>query len=360
MEDITTRVNEFIEGHGDMSYMDSLLAELIKIKNQEALSLVIRMVENDYGGITLKGNFQTFACIATVFWGKAGIEALSNMAVKNASYRNLLNVPYFLAHVAANKIESYHYYQYNTGRKILKNKDIITIASDEEVILSAREGLVEIVRAVEQDDMFPTGMITSLQFPTEPLVQQTYFAALVTRWFHFSKGGISEYLNLIRENHLEEVYHSYIKSNDNILEPFATKIWSKPKFGEKLIPDFLIQSIDDSYTVVEIEKPTLNIITKAGNLSAEATHAKKQVLDYQDWLIRNHLYAKEQYPNISKPFGLVVIGLEENLNAEQKEQLRKENESTAGNVKIVGFDWLYNRAKSSFDNMIKVGFTRGN
>ncbi|WP_305952603.1 Shedu anti-phage system protein SduA domain-containing protein [Emticicia oligotrophica] len=352
MPNFEEQVNQFIEGYGDMEEMDLLLESLIDLRDEKSLALVIKMAENNYGGITFKGDFQTFACLATVFWKKKGVEALTTMAIKNTSYRNLLNVPYILAHLACGQIKDYHYFKFNQNRKVFTKYKIEDFTNNEEIILTASECLVEIMRA-EQNDLFPVGIITNLQFSTNLEVQQTYFTALVSRWFHFSKGGIADYFNLINTSLGEEEYHSFIKKNTNLLEPFAYKVWSKPKFGEKLIPDFLIRSIDDTYTVVEIEKPNMSIITKSGNLSAEATHAKRQVLDYQDWLLRNHLYAKQMYPNINKPFGLVVIGLEANLNELQKEQLRKENESTSGNVKIVGFDWLYHRAKASFENIIK-------
>ncbi len=352
------RVDKFLKGEGGMDSMEAILTDLVKDKKTESLKFVIKMAEDDYGGITYKDEFQNFALLASLNWHIEGIEGLTSMAIKNPSYRNLLNVSNLFSHLAASKLEFYTYYNSLRVRSPISFLDIKELSSSEDVKLKAREGLVQIAREVEKDDLFPIGLFNHTLQLSHPDVQSMQFAALVTRWFHFNKQDLEDYYELIHQEHDEQIYHENIIKNKILLEPFAAKIWSKPRFGERLVPDFLIRSIDDSYTVVEIEKPYLNIITQGGNLSAEATHAKKQVLDYRDWAITNNLYAKNEFPEIWRPFGLVVIGLEEKLTKEQKERLRQENESTQGVVKIVGFDWLYKRAISSFNNWLKFGFER--
>ncbi|MBK8522464.1 MAG: DUF4263 domain-containing protein [Chitinophagaceae bacterium] len=143
-----------------------------------------------------------------------------------------------------------------------------------------------------------------------------------------------------------------------MLEPFHAQIWSKPKFGESLIPDFLIRSMDNNYTVVEIEQADFSIMTKAGELSAKTTHAKRQALDFRDWAINNGLYASRKFPGIYRPYCLVVIGRENELDEMQSQRLMQENESTQGVLKIVGFDWLLKRAQQTLDNLINFGFNR--
>ena len=99
-------------------------------------------------------------------------------------------------------------------------------------------------------------------------------------------------------------------------------------------------------------------MTSAGELSSKTTHAKRQALDFRDWAINNKLYAENIYKDIYRPFCLVVIGRESDSNDMQMQRLKQENESTQGILKIVGFDRLYNRAKSTFDNLIKYGFEK--
>lgn len=116
--------------------------------------------------------------------------------------------------------------------------------------------------------------------------------------------------------------------------------------------------MDNSYTVVEIEQADFPIMTKAGELSAKTTHAKRQAMDFRDWAINNNLYAAKKYSGIYRPYCLVVIGRESELNEMQAQRLKQENESTQGILKIVGFDWLLSRAKSTLDNMVNFGFER--
>ncbi len=116
--------------------------------------------------------------------------------------------------------------------------------------------------------------------------------------------------------------------------------------------------MDNSYTVVEIEQADFPIMTKAGELSAKTTHAKRQAMDFRDWAINNNLYAAKKYSGIYRPYCLVVIGRESELNEMQAQRLKQENESTQGILKIVGFDWLLSRAKSTLDYMVNFGFER--
>lgn len=347
-------VDKFIEGGGALDTMEKILSDLVSEGDEEALNLIIKMAEDDYGGFTYKAFLQNYACISTLLWKIQGIDALVSMTIKNPSFRNVSNVTDLLSHLAASRLEFHHYYN------SLKNRNpvnILEISENEEISLKAREGMVEIAKQIEKEELFPIGLLNGMQF-SHPDVQSMQFAVMMTRWFHFSKKGIEDFNDKIHKKYHEKVYHDSIDNNRILLEPFAAKIWSKPRFGENFVPDFLIRSIDDSYTIVEIEKPYQPIITKDGNLSSEATHAKKQVLNFRDWVIGNHLYAKDKFPGIWRPFGLVVIGLEKNLNQDQKNRLSQENESTQGQLKVVGFDWLYNRALSSFNNWIKFGFER--
>jgi len=69
-------------------------------------------------------------------------------------------------------------------------------------------------------------------------------------------------------------------------------------------------------------------------------------LSHRHWLSSNQLYARQNYPNIWRPHGLVAIGLESNLTENKRLRLKQENESHNGIVRIVGFDWLHNMCGS--------------
>lgn len=52
--------------------------------------------------------------------------------------------------------------------------------------------------------------------------------------------------------------------------------------------------------------------------------------------------------------------MEKDLSKQQINRLKQENEATQGILKIVGFDWIYNRYKTTFENLIKYGFNKPN
>jgi hypothetical protein len=173
--------------------------------------------------------------------------------------------------------------------------------------------------------------------------------------FRIDGRALNEFHYLLQKTDIsEQEVHTYLVQNPFLLDPFYEHIWSKEPLGERLEADFIIRLMDDSYIVVEIEKPGDPILNKKGDLSAQATHALRQALEYRSWIIRNHLYAKQRFENIGEPSCLVIIGLESRLSDEQRGLLRQQNERD--NVKIVGFDWLYQRAKAVLNNLMKHGY----
>lgn len=186
----------------------------------------------------------------------------------------------------------------------------------------------------------------------------TLFSAIQTRWFRFNDKNLKSLASFLSNSKTEEEIHQYLVNNPQILEPFYAKIWSKVKLGEKLIADFLIKQMDGNYIVVEIEKPSDVIISKSGNLSAKTTHAIRQALEYRDWLASNQLYAQQNFDGLWRPSALVIIGKESDLSENQLARLKQENESRQGILRIVGFDWLYNRADTIRANIIRHNFDR--
>ncbi|TWP31560.1 DUF4263 domain-containing protein [Apibacter muscae] len=318
--------------------LNEIIILLYKQNNNDALNLVLKLAMSDYGGITFKAELQIIAMLGTLHWGIKGLEKLGKSTIKNDCFRAINNVTRLLSHISSKSLNDFFFANSNLPcikRLNLENEKYKT----EEWITNAKKVLIEVVKSVEKNDIFPLGLIQNLIYPFNISAQEHMFAALMIRWFNFNSNNVYKYLELIESTTKKEIiYHNFLKNNPYILEPFHAQIWSKPKFGENLIPDFLIRSMDDAYTVIEIEEPNTSIMTKSGELSAKTTHAKKQALDFRDWAINNNLYASRKYQNIYRPFCLVVIGRESELTEVQKQRLKQENESTQGILKIVGFD----------------------
>lgn len=351
---------ELADSKGSLEDVSNLIVKLYQQNDSAALELVVKLAMSDFGGVTQKMEFQNIAVLGALHWGINGLRRLGEKAVETGGFRATNNVTMLLSHISSKSLNHFLFTRFN-----LENIRILDLGSDkyktEEWVTAAKEILVDVVKSIEKDDIFPIGLVQSLSFPVNPITQEHMFAALMARWFNFNLHGLHSYIDLVNLEGRQEIeYQNFLKANPYILEPFHAQIWSKPRFGEQLVPDFLIRSMDNNYTVVEIEQPDFSIMTKAGELSSRATHAKRQALDFRDWAISNNLYASKKYKDIYRPFCLVVIGRESELDDMQMQRLKQENESTQGVLKIVGFDWLFNRAKATFDNLIKFGFDREN
>lgn len=349
---------ELAESKGSLDDISELIVKLYKQNDDEALDLCVKLAMSDFGGITLKMDFQNVVALGTLHWGPKGIVRLGQATIKTNSFRPINNVTNLLSHISSKSLADFMFSKFN-----LKSVIQLDLSNDKykatEWTKTAKEVLIDVVKAVETEEKFPIGITNNLGFAANENASEHVFAALIARWFNFSSTGLQAFYDLVNAPEKSEIdYQSFLISNPYILEPFHAQIWSKPKFGEDLIPDFLIRSMDNTYTVVEIEQAEFPIMTKAGELSAKTTHAKRQAMDFRDWAINNNLYASKKYPGIYRPYCLVIIGKESELNEMQGQRLKQENESTQGILRIVGFDWLLNRAKSTLDNMVNFGFER--
>lgn len=344
---------------GTLEDISMLIIDLYKQNDQEALDYCIDLAMSEFGGITMKMEFQNIAILGVLHWGIVGLKKLGEATIKTNSYRSINNATRLLSYISSSQLSDFSF-----GKHNLPNVKYLDLKNDKfkttEWKNAAKEILIDIVKSVETEESFPSSIMLNIGLgATNEFAQEHVFAALMARWFNFSNSGLKTFEKLVLSlNNKEIVYQNFLKSNPYILEAFHAQIWAKPKLGEILIPDFVIRSIDNNYSVVEIEQADFPIMTKSGELSSKTVHAKRQALDFRDWCINNHLYAKERFPQIYRPSCLVVIGRESDLNEMQRQRLRQENESTQGILKIVGYDWLLDRAKATLENLVEYGFNR--
>jgi len=176
--------------------------------------------------------------------------------------------------------------------------------------------------------------------------------AMCARWLSVGPHTLSEYDNLLNNHpNQEPVFHRFFEAHPQLLDPMALEVWSKPDLHGAAEPDFMIRRIDGTYLVVEIETPGKTLVTSDAQLSAQTTHAIAQVLHYQEFLVQRSAAASATFPDFQTPDCLVVIGLEHLLNAKQRQTLSLENRSRGG-IRIAGFDWLAERARTSTRNLI--------
>ncbi|MGE5785713.1 MAG: Shedu anti-phage system protein SduA domain-containing protein, partial [Myxococcales bacterium] len=143
----------------------------------------------------------------------------------------------------------------------------------------------------------------------------------------------------------EPRFQDFLTNHPQLLDPMAVQVWPQPSLWGAREPDFVVRRSDDTYLVIEIECPSKLLLTSAGQLSADTSHAVNQVLDYADRLTQRQELIVGVFPRFRAPDCLVVNGLEGPLTPEQKRMLVLENAHRRG-VRIVGFDWLVSRARA--------------
>lgn len=167
-----------------------------------------------------------------------------------------------------------------------------------------------------------------------------------------SSSLINEYKELIYTLNDEEKYQKFFSSNPVFLHPLGRNVYDKQQLGSELITDFVIQTLDSDYYLVEIEKPQDKIFTKSNDFTANFTHALGQVIDFLDWIESNIAYAGKKLPNISSPKGLLIIGTNKDLTPLRKRKLKRFSEALH-NINILTYEDILDNARALYSNMIK-------
>jgi hypothetical protein len=179
------------------------------------------------------------------------------------------------------------------------------------------------------------------------------FAALSARWLAVSKPVLEGYEALIlKEPDNEPAFQRFLMEHPQLLDPMAVQVWPHPNLFGFRFPDFVVRRADNSYIVIEIERPSKPLVTTGGQLSADVTHAEQQATDYRSYLMQRFADARVHFPNFEDPDCLAVTGLERALDVRQKTVLRDANRNRH-RLRIIGFDWLAYRARTVAANITR-------
>lgn len=114
-----------------------------------------------------------------------------------------------------------------------------------------------------------------------------------------------------RGDEVESVFHRYLASHPVLLDVYGV-VESKPRFtypaGESptgkgfVEPDFLIRyPADNTYKLVELERPNKGLATKHGEPRHEVGQATFQIAEWKDYIQNHYELLKARYPGISSP-----------------------------------------------------------
>jgi hypothetical protein len=298
----------------------------------------------------LEITFPTYAALAT--WRREGLDLIVRVAIEGRTVKSK-SAALTLFTVLANSGQlSMDLLMMDPTLVALANKKLDAT----KMKLEARHALRLLIMSLPTDDLLiplsQSFMHLQLQpqAPPSELIQQLV-GAISARWLRFGPPALDRYAWMLTENANDEpAFQAFFCEFPQLLDPMAVQVWSQPDFHGAAEPDFVIRRADDSYLVVEIECPGKMLLTKSGQFSHDSTHAEKQVLDYESFLSERISEAREHFPNYRRADCLAVIGLETALTPEQRHNLDRAN-GRRQNLKVVGFDWLLDRARTVVSNI---------
>ena len=153
----------------------------------------------------------------------------------------------------------------------------------------------------------------------------------------------------------EEEIQKFIKSNPVLLHQFPSKyLFFKPSILSKFKADFAIVTPARELILIEIERVQAKILTKAGEVARDLTHAIDQV---QNWLhlVDDHRLAvldmlKVDKNSVSSVKGVVIVGRDRGNDAEHVRKLKASFQS--GRVMFLTYDDLYFGLKSLAERLV--------
>ena len=349
---LATDIESYTISAAGPSELYQLIGRCLSNGGATGLAGLRRLAEADYGGITFKFELQSPAAAAMVLFAEDGLSELTNLAISDLESRNAVHAMELLASIASGPtLPPLSFVQSSDLRKLIEDY----LATNDRLQAAAMGQLCRIVLAYENDDEVALRVgsaMSNLTTSTSP-APRALFDALAGRWLVVSTPVLERYENLMVEKPSDEpTFQSFLTEHPHLLDPFAVEVWPEPDlFGFKA-PDFIVRRADDTYVVVEIECPSKSLITKSSRQpTEEVIHAITQVTEYEGYLMRKYSDLAVHFPAWSPPDLLVVCGLERDLDDTRRDILRNYNRRAG--ARVVGFDWLANRARTVSRNFLR-------
>jgi hypothetical protein len=343
------RVEDFIANRADPEELHELLLECMNNGTVEGLAGVRRLYEDMYGGFTFNFEMKAPAASCLIFWGEVGLRSLVDGANATPASKNVTLCVQILSAVASGRPIS--------ELSFIRDSAIVEKIQTEHTKLqgideTARVLLTQFVLSRTSDDEVAS-LGSRLSSGVEDMgPAKELFAAISARWLAVGEPVLQEFERLIAEHPTDEpIFQEFLTTHPQILDPMAIQVWPEPNLLGSRYPDFLVRRADNSYLVVEIECPAKSLV-KGGQASAAVTHAEQQVTDYRDYMMRRHQDAIQHFPHFNDPDCLVVTGLERELDENQVAILQHVNRHRV-RLRIVGFDWLVERARNIAANITR-------
>ncbi len=203
----------------------------------------------------------------------------------------------------------------------------------------------------------------------QPYIQPSYD--------HLSRlaGAITAFATLLEQHEAEQesFVHQFLTANPVLLDIYGEPI-SKPRFeypeGESPLgkvyvePDFIVRYPGNSYKLVELEQPSKQIATGAGQPRAEVTQATFQIAEWRAYIANHYDRIKTRFPGIAlNHTAMVVISRSRAESFGTRRDVARYKELLKAqypDVEIVTYDDLLDRARQAHIRLSSLGLPRRN
>ena len=340
------RVDDLIANRIPLNSFDGILKACVEDHSLEAMLCVRRLFEFGQNDLMIVApSAWALAC-----WGDDGIDQLVEVTLHCPTPKNCRFAVVILCSLATGFDENIQaFFCPDSLRPKIKS----TCLMNPSLSLKAQNKLMELFLSFNDDEVLDIISTVSIQLSMEGLeVTKELLAALSSRWLSISKPLLAEFEQLIiNHSDKESIFQDFLSTHPQLLDPLAAEVWPQPDLHGAKKPDFVVRRFDNTYLVVEIETPAKLLVTKANQISAYATQAVSQATDYRTF-IRKLPNVEVHFPGLDDLHCLVVVGLERDLNDVQMQALRNDN-MRSDSLRIVGFDWLADRARTVQMNLVR-------
>jgi antiviral defense system Shedu protein SduA len=159
----------------------------------------------------------------------------------------------------------------------------------------------------------------------------------------------------------EAVFHRFLEENPIMLDVYGN-IRSKPRFiyppgesplGKQYVePDFIVLYPNNSYKLIELERPSKNLGTVRGEPCSEVTQAAFQTAEWKTYILKHYDQIRKEFPGISLDHRTMIVisrAMEESVGLGRKVRDYLELVKNQLNVdEVFTYDDLLQRAASAY------------
>ena len=299
---------------------------------------------------------------ALIAYGKPGIDVLYRLSLESPIEAGH-ETGRALLYLATGDFEAAQHSVWLTHRYIDRDAyyrlilSIKNVCANPELQMEAKRALARVFRHYAADPRNRRGLGIVLGGLTLLRTEDSPSNRLISEIMSTATLSISDELcneaeDLIRQNLLEKSYQDFFEKNPSLLDPLASSVVPRQALADLWKTDFVIRRFDEQYLFVELEKPRDVLFTDYPQPSSALAHALGQVLSWFAWVDDNLDYAqKHGFPQIHKPRGLIVIGRDASLSADQRRMLRTMNDLVDHRVQICTFDEVIRTARNVVRNL---------